>query len=53
MANRVTPAVAFLSPPRLVGSSTRRYLNEADPSLADVAAVAGLLAGRALLMRGQ
>lgn len=30
----------------------RRYLDEADPSLGDVAAVAGLLAERAMLMRG-
>jgi hypothetical protein len=29
-----------------------RYLSEADPSLADVAQVAALLAERALLMRG-
>ena len=29
-----------------------RYLTEAQPSLADVAQVAGLLAERALLMRG-
>ena len=29
-----------------------RYLEEANPSLADVAQVAGLLAERALLMRG-
>jgi hypothetical protein len=30
----------------------RRYMDESDPSLADVAQVAGLLAERALLMRG-
>lgn len=30
----------------------RRYLEEADPSLADVAGVAALLAERAMLMRG-
>jgi hypothetical protein len=30
----------------------RRYLDESDPSLADVAQVASLLAERALLMRG-
>ena len=30
----------------------RRYLEEADPTLHDVAAVAGLLAERAMLMRG-
>jgi hypothetical protein len=30
----------------------RRYLDESDPSLVDVAQVAGLLAERALLMRG-
>jgi hypothetical protein len=30
----------------------RRYLDEADPSLADVAGVAAVLAERAMLMRG-
>jgi hypothetical protein len=30
----------------------RRYIDEADPSLADVAQVAALLAERAMLMRG-
>ena len=30
----------------------RRYLEEADPSLADVAGVAAVLAERAVLMRG-
>ena len=30
----------------------RRYLDEADPSLADVAGVAAVLAERAVLMRG-
>ncbi len=30
----------------------RRYLDEADPSLADVAGVAAVLAARAVLMRG-
>jgi hypothetical protein len=30
----------------------RRYLDEAEPSLADVAQVAALLAERALMMRG-
>ena len=31
----------------------RRYLDEADPSLADVAAISALLAERAMLMRGR
>jgi hypothetical protein len=31
----------------------RRYLDENDPSLVDVAQLAGLLAERALLMRGR
>ena len=31
----------------------RRYLDEADPSLADVAAVSALLAERAMRMRGR
>ena len=30
----------------------RRYMDEADPSLADVAQVAAILAERAMLMRG-